>query len=45
MKLSEYRVLCLHAIEQVLLCFGVVLLAIFTFSFAISACHFKQGVG
>lgn len=35
-KLSEYRVLCLHAIEQVLLCFGVVLLAIFTFSFAIS---------
>ncbi|CAK9102504.1 Retrovirus-related Pol polyprotein from transposon TNT 1-94 [Durusdinium trenchii] len=35
-KLSEYRVLCLHAIEQVLLCFGVVLLTILTFAFAIS---------
>ncbi|CAK9001133.1 Retrovirus-related Pol polyprotein from transposon TNT 1-94 [Durusdinium trenchii] len=35
-KLSEYRVLCIHAIEQVLLCFGVVLLTILTFSFAVS---------
>eukprot|EP00913_Durusdinium_trenchii_P009593 g9013.t1 len=35
-RISEYRVLCLHAIEQVLLCFGVVLLTILTFSFAVS---------
>ncbi|CAL1127382.1 unnamed protein product [Cladocopium goreaui] len=42
-KLSEYRVLCLHAIEQVLLCFGVVLLAIFTFSFAISGMTREAG--
>jgi len=35
-KFSEYRVLCLHAMEQVLLCFGVVALTIFTFAFAIS---------
>ena len=35
-KLSEYRVLCLRAIEQVLLCLGVVFLVIFSFAFAIS---------
>lgn len=35
-KFSEYRVLCLHAMEQALLCFGVVALTIFTFAFAIS---------
>lgn len=35
-KFSEYRVLCLHAMEQVLLCFGVVFLTILTFAFAIS---------
>eukprot|EP00435_Cladocopium_sp_Y103_P041624 s702_g11.t1 len=35
-KFSEYRVLCLHAMEQVLLCFGVVFLTILSFAFAIS---------
>ena len=35
-QFSEYRVLVLHAIEQVLLCFGVVGLAILTFAFAVS---------
>ncbi|CAK9101772.1 Retrovirus-related Pol polyprotein from transposon TNT 1-94 [Durusdinium trenchii] len=42
-KLSEYRVLCLHAIEQVLLCFGVVLLTILTFAFAISGMTREAG--
>lgn len=35
-KLSEYRVLCIHAVEQILLCLGVVFLVILTFAFAIS---------
>eukprot|EP00913_Durusdinium_trenchii_P016472 g15483.t1 len=35
-KLSEYRVLVLHAIEQVILCLGVVFLIICTFAVAIS---------
>eukprot|EP00435_Cladocopium_sp_Y103_P003451 s1476_g1.t1 len=35
-KLSEYRVLCLRAIEQIVLCFGVVFLVIFSFAFAIN---------
>jgi len=35
-KLSEYRVLCVHAIEQILLSLGVVFLVILTFAFAIS---------
>eukprot|EP00913_Durusdinium_trenchii_P001987 g1838.t1 len=36
-EISEYRVLCLKAVKQVMLCFGVVVLAIFTFAFAITA--------
>lgn len=35
-KLSEYRVLCLHAIEQVLLCFSLILVTVLAFAFAIS---------
>lgn len=35
-KLSEFRVLCLRAIEQIVLCFGVVFLVIFSFAFAIN---------
>eukprot|EP00913_Durusdinium_trenchii_P025710 g24127.t1 len=35
-KLSEYRVLVTHAIQQVILCLGVVFLIIFTFAVAIS---------
>ncbi|CAK9064043.1 unnamed protein product [Durusdinium trenchii] len=36
-QISEYRVLCLRAVKQVMLCFGVITLAIFTFGFAITA--------
>lgn len=35
-RLSEYRVLCLHAVEQVLLCFAVITIVILAFAFAIS---------
>ena len=35
-ELSEYRVLCLHAFKQVMLCIAVVSITIFTFSFAIT---------
>lgn len=35
-RLSEYRVLCLHAVEQVLLCFAVITVVILAFAFAIS---------
>ncbi|CAK9041035.1 unnamed protein product [Durusdinium trenchii] len=36
-ELSEYRVLCVHAVKQVMLCFGVVFITILTFAFAIGA--------
>lgn len=35
-RLSEYRVLCLHAMEQVMLCLAVVLVTIVGFASAIS---------
>ncbi|CAK9049710.1 unnamed protein product [Durusdinium trenchii] len=42
-KLSEYRVLCLHAIEQVVLCVGAVFIAVCTFSFAMAAATHEVG--
>ncbi|CAK9004974.1 unnamed protein product [Durusdinium trenchii] len=36
-QISEYRVLCLRAVKQVMLCFGVVALAILTFALSINA--------
>lgn len=36
-EISEYRVLCMSAVKQVMLCFGVVTLAIFTFGFSVTA--------
>eukprot|EP00438_Fugacium_kawagutii_P003756 Skav233319 [mRNA] locus=scaffold3767:250250:260784:- [translate_table: standard] len=35
-RLSEYRVLCLHAMEQVMLCLAVIFITIAAFAFAIS---------
>lgn len=36
-ELCEYRVLCLHALKQVMLCIGAISITTFIFSFAITA--------
>ena len=36
-EISEYRVLCLHAMKQVMLCIGAIFIAICSFSFAVAA--------